>query len=95
VDAKEEEDKRMAYMDLLVATLNQHEKTLSKLIERLEGTSSKLMRTGRVKGEENEIKTSAVREGAPEVITYIQIEVNRPIEELTKILETLMKELRQ
>ena len=95
MDVKDTEDKRMAYMDLLVATLNQHEKTLSHLIEKLERTSNKLTRTDRVAGEEGEIKTFTGRERAPEVITYMQIEVNRPVEELTKILEALVKELRR
>jgi len=96
VDVKDAKDERMAYTDLLVATLNQHEKTLSNLIERLERMSSKLMRTGQERtGEGGEIKTFTVRERAPEVITYMQIEVNRPVEELTKILETLVKELRR
>jgi hypothetical protein len=89
--SKDEKDNRMAYMDLLIATLNQHEKNLSDYVGRLEMISNKLSKTDQVTREESEIKTFTVKEGSPEAITYIKIEVNRSIDDLTKILATLTK----
>ena len=88
-DAEEKES--LAYLDLLASTLTQHEKTLDRLIEKLEKASIELSKLTQQKGEGErvEAKISAVQAGAPEVITYMKIEINRPIEEVIKILETL------
>ena len=66
---------RMAFIDLLIETLTQHEKKLDDLINRLEGS---------LVGREYSPKTK-------ENIIFTRIEVpnNRPIQELIKILETL------
>ena len=78
IDASDREktEGRMAYIDLLVETLNQHEKTLDELILRLERSLVSDNR-GRPKKHEN--------------VTYTKIEIpyNRPIKELITILETL------
>jgi uncharacterized coiled-coil protein SlyX len=97
-DAKEKES--LAYLDLLASTLTQHEKTLDRLIEKLEKASSELSKLTQEKGEDQKVETkregqkvetkiSAVQARAPEIITYVKIEINRPIEEITEILETL------
>ncbi len=88
-DAEEKES--IAYLDLLASTLTQHEKTLDRLIEKLEKASGELSKLTQQKGEGQKVETkiSAVQAGAPEVITYMKIDINRSIEEITKILETL------
>jgi hypothetical protein len=80
-------DKTIEYLDLLTATLTQHEKTLDTLIEKLEKASKNLtisQRTG---------DAPVISKEAPEVFTYTKIEIpyNRPVEELTKILEALTR----
>jgi len=86
-----EEKESLAYLDLLASTLTQHEKTLDRLIEKLEKASSELSKLTQQRGvgQRVETKISAVQAEAPEVITYVKIEINRPIEEITRILETL------
>jgi len=86
-----EEKESLAYLDLLASTLTQHEKTLDRLIEKLERASSELSKLTQQRGEGQRVETkiSAVQAEAPEVITYVKIEINRTIEEITKILETL------
>lgn len=85
-------DRRLAYLDLLASTLTQHEKTLDQLIEKLEKISEGLIKVLQKKGvrKRGEIEISARGEEAPVTITYMKIDVNRPTEELTKVLETLM-----
>jgi hypothetical protein len=66
---------RMAYIDLLVHTLSQHEKRLDDLINRLEvSLNGKEPRSNSI---ENII------------FTKIEIPYNRPVQDLTKILETI------
>ena len=85
--SSDDERTRVEYLDLLAATLTKHEKTLDSLIERLEKTLSALIRAG----QQTTREAPATREDSPKVITYSTIEIpyNRPVEELTKILETL------
>jgi len=78
-----DEDKgRAAFLDLLINTLAQHEKSLDQLTERLETLIHEMKGKGK-EGKEGEA------EAEPETITFIKIEVKRPIEEIIKILETL------
>jgi len=88
-DAEEKES--LAYLDLLASALTQHEKTLDRLIEKLEKASIELSKLSQQRGEGQRVETriSAVQAGAPEVITYVKIEINRPIEEIIRILEAL------
>lgn len=76
----DEDGGRASFLDLLVSTLAQHEKSLAKLTERLETLIHEM------KGKEKEEKE---REPEPETITFMKIEIKRPIEEIVKILETL------
>jgi len=88
-DAEEKES--LAYLDLLASALTQHEKTLDRLIEKLEKASIELSKLSQQRGEGQRVETkiSAVQAGPPEVITYVKIEINRPIEEVIRILEAL------
>jgi len=79
----DDEDKgRAAFLDLLINVLAQHEKSLDQLTERLETLIHEM------KGKDKEGKEGEA-EAEPETITFIKIEVKRPIEEIIKILETL------
>jgi len=76
-----DEDKgRASFLDLLINVLAQHEKSLTQLTERLETLIHEM------KGKEKEGKKG---EAEPETITFIKIEIKRPLEEIIKILETL------
>ena len=81
-----------AYLDLLATTLTEHEKTLDKLIERLERISENLAKLSQVTEEEAEVKAPIVSRGESEgleTLTYIKIKLNRSISELKEILESL------
>jgi len=79
-----DEDKgRAAFLDLLISVLAQHEKSLDQLTERLETLIHE------IKGKGKEGKEEKEGEAEAETITFIKIEVKRPIEEIIKILETL------
>jgi len=67
---------------LLINVLAQHEKSLDQLAERLEN----LIHEMKDKDKDKEGKEG---EAEPETITFIKIEVKRPIEEIIKILEAL------
>jgi len=91
--ADEERDKRaqFAYLDLLATTLTEHEKTLGKLIDRLEKLSKNLARAGQPPELEEKVESevSIVRTEVPETLTYMKIKLNRSTQELKEILEAL------
>jgi len=80
-------DKSIEYLDLLAATLTQYEKALDSLIEKLEKASDALVKTV----SQQPRKATIIQEETADAITFTKIEIpyNRPIEEITKILETL------
>lgn len=82
---------KYAYLDLLATTLTEHEKTLDRLIERLEKISENLAELSRT-GELEEPARSEVSASKPEqleTLTYMKIKLNRPADELKKIVESL------
>jgi hypothetical protein len=84
-----DEDKgRTAFLDLLINVLAQHEKSLDQLTERLETLLHEIKGKGK-EGREGKAEVEPKPEPEPETITFIKIEVKRPIEEIIKILETL------
>jgi len=90
---KESADKsvKYAYLDLLATTLTEHEKNLDKLIERLERISENLAELSQT-GELEEPARSEVGVSKPEqleTLTYMKIKLNRPADELKKIVESL------
>jgi len=91
--ADDERDKRAqyAYLDLLATTLTEHEKTLGKLIERLERLSKNLAKVEQPLelGEEAKSETTIVKKEVPETLTYIKMKLNRSTEELKEILKAL------
>lgn len=81
---------QMAYLDLLTSVLTQHEKTLDSIIGRLEKASGNLMKTLLQAKERGETPPSTTdKREVRETITYMKIDINRPVDELTKILESL------
>lgn len=76
----DEDRGRAAFLDLLISVLAQHEKSLTQLTERLETLIHEMKGKGK-EGKEGEAE--------PETITFIKIEIKRPLEEIVKILETL------
>jgi hypothetical protein len=95
---------RQGYLDLLIATLTEHEKNLNMLIKK----SNKLARrTNRLfenlkefskerpktEGVEKEAQTEAQSVSAHgDTLVYLKIKLDRPIEEVIRILETLKRE---
>ena len=85
---------RPSYLDLLVATLMEHEKDLDRLVEKLEKASSKLSamrKEARLKASDKTVKKEKVKEAVPEsgALIYMKIKLDRPIDEAIKIIESL------
>jgi hypothetical protein len=76
-----EERGRPAFLDLLIATLLDHEKTMSSLIDRLEKTVKDL---SNAKKEKSETAASNL-----DTLVYMKIKTGRPIDETVKIIESL------
>jgi len=88
------EQGRSSYLDLLVATLMEHEKDLDRLIGELEKASEKLSAMREEAGLNARDVTVKKEEGgeAPsdsETLVYIKIALDRPIDEVIRILESL------
>ena len=76
-----EERGRTSYVDLLITTLLEHEKTMSSLIDRLEKTVKDL---SNAKKEKSETAASNL-----DTLVYMKIKTGRPIDETVKIIESL------
>jgi len=88
-----EDSGRSSYLDLLVAVLSQHEKNMDKIIEKMEKLSENLAKAEKVK-RISEKDSVVIREGdtspvGPDSLTYMKIRLNRPLDEILKILEFL------
>ena len=85
-----EDRARYAYLDLLAGTLTEHEKNLDRLISRLEEISGSLseLRKREKPAKLVQRETSAPAE-APETLVYMKLKIDRPAEELKKILDSL------
>ena len=84
---------RSSYLDLLIAVLSQHEKNMDKIIEKIEKLSQELTKAtkSRKVSDENQMATKEVETPPerPETLIYMKIKLNRPLEEVLKILESL------
>ena len=85
---------RSSYLDLLVAALMEHEKDLDRLVEKLEKASSKLSamrKEAGLKGSDKTVKKEKGKETVPEsgALIYMKIKLDRPTDEVTKIIESL------
>jgi len=90
----EAEKGRPSYLDLLVATLMEHEKDLDRLVEKLEKASGKLSamrKEAGLKPSDKIVKKERGKEALPEsgALIYMKIKMDRPIDEVIKIIESL------
>ncbi len=84
---------QMAYLDLLTSVLTQHEQTLDSIIRRLGRGLDELQATAKallqVQEQSKTSQSTTAQRGTGETITYMKIDINRPVEDVTKILESL------
>ena len=87
---------RPSYLDLLVATLMEHEKDLNRLVEKLDKASTKISAarktaSSKTKDKPTEKKKETEEEPAPDSrsLVYMKIGLDRPIDEVIKIIESL------
>jgi hypothetical protein len=87
---------RPSYLDLLVATLMEHEKDLDRLVEKLEKASTKISAARKTAGSktkdkpiEKEEETQQKPASDSRSLVYMKIGLDRPIDEVIKIIESL------
>ena len=78
---------RSGYLDLLITTLTEHEKNMDRLIERIEKLTQDLQNV--LKEFQKEMGKRISASPKTETITYMKINLNRPTEEIIKIIKTL------
>lgn len=88
------EQGRSSYLDLLVAALIEHEKDLDRLIGKLEKASKKLSALRKEAGLSTRSGTAKKEKGGEavrdsEALVYIKIGLDRPIDEVIRIIESL------
>ncbi|MEM2130260.1 MAG: hypothetical protein QXZ70_06650 [Candidatus Bathyarchaeia archaeon] len=92
-----EERGRSSYLDLLITTLMEHEKNLDALIEKLEKICDNLQAIYKEASKTRKTDTEAASlkkktdpsSGDADSIVYVKIKIDRPIDEIVRILETL------
>jgi len=88
-----EDSGRSSYLDLLIEVLSQHEKNMDKIIEKMEKLTQELTKTAKREktSEEKEVPKEEVNTSpkGPETLIYMKIRLNRSLEEVLRILETL------
>ena len=88
-----EDSGRSSYLDLLISVLSQHEKNMDKVIEKMEKLTQGLAKAARSTklSEEDEVPSEEAEppKKGSETLTYMKIRLNRPLEEVLRILETL------
>ena len=88
-----EDSGRSSYLDLLIAVLSQHEKNMDRIIEKMEKLSEDLTKTGKVKTASEKtgvvVKEVDTLPTSPDTLVYMKIRLNRPLDEILKILEFL------
>jgi len=75
-----EERGRTSYIDLLISTLMEHEKNLDTLLEKLEKIVKDLSTAREASNTDSEISNTLI---------YMKIKVDRPIDDILKIIESL------
>jgi len=93
-----EERGRSSYLDLLITTLMEHEKNLDALIEKIEKISENLRSIYEEASKTEKtvaVKASALKEKAktttnePDTLVYLKIQIDRPIDEVIRIIEAI------
>jgi len=90
-----DDEGRSSYMDLLVTTLMEHEKNMDRLLEKLERIAKNLalvleqtsLKAGKLTAKEERPQEKPDSDN----LTYIKININRPVHEVLEILESLKK----
>jgi len=82
---------RSSYLDLLVSVLREHEKSLDELVEKMEKLTEELSKALQKTGEA--LKTAANKPENYETLIYLKLKINRPIEDVTRILKALKEEM--
>jgi mevalonate kinase len=84
---------RSSYLDLLISVLMQHEKNMDRILKKMEKLSQDLIKAEEIKKKDekgvavlNEVKVS--HEGLDTLI-YMKLNLNRSLEEVLKILQSL------
>ena len=94
-----EERGRSSYLDLLITTLMEHEKNLDAIVEKIEKISEDLRAIYTEASSKPEktvaVKASTLKEKAkkapsePDTLVYMRIKIDRAIDDVVKIIETL------
>ncbi|RLI35541.1 hypothetical protein DRO55_05070 [Candidatus Bathyarchaeota archaeon] len=84
---------RSGYLDLLIATLTEHDKNMDKHLNKMDKLSQNLNKllSENVK-KEGKGSPSHPPDGKGDSLTYLRIKLNRPLDEVIRILEALKKE---
>jgi hypothetical protein len=89
-----DDSSRSSYLDLLVATLIEHEKNLSDIIDKMEKVIESLSIDGSLEKTTPKIDTykktlSEELDNSHEDLVYMRIRIRRPIRDLLEILRSL------
>jgi len=85
---------RSSYLDLLITTLMEHEKNLDRLVERLEKIYKDLSTVYETADSETKKRTAGKKKGKAvtsdsDTLIYMKIKIDRELDEITKIIESL------
>ena len=83
---------RSSYLDLLVAVLSEHEKSMDRILEKMEKVSQDLAKAAKVSRDSK--RNSAVVQvetspGDKETLIYMKVKLKRSVDEFLKILQSL------
>jgi hypothetical protein len=83
---------RSSYLDMLVAVLSEHEKSMDRILEKMEKVSQDLAKAAKVSRDSK--RNSAVVQvetspGDKETLIYMKVKLNRSVDEFLKILQSL------
>lgn len=83
---------RSSYLDLLVAVLSEHEKSMDRILEKMEKVSQDLAKAAKV-GRDSKRNSAVVQvetsPGDKETLIYMKVKLKRSVDEFLKILQSL------
>ena len=80
---------RSSYLDLLIATLMEHEKNLASLLDKLERISEVLSEEESKTEKRVVKKEESEKEDDSDTLIYMKIRMDRSLDEVLRILESL------
>ena len=91
MSTEKNDERRVAYLDLLASSLTNHEKNLDSLVERIEKLSESLFKLKNSdRYEEFDVKIkSKVKDESTDKIVYMRIPIQNSIDDLVQILKCL------